>query len=68
MSNDIPKLGPVDPDKRTSEIVETESGDGERAMCYYNGAQYSPGARVCGAGRVLICQHNGTWYHTSTAC
>ncbi len=68
MSDDIPKLGPVDPDKRTSDIVQEESGDAERAICYYNGVQFSTGARVCGAGRVLICQSNGTWYHTSTTC
>ncbi|MBR9843902.1 MAG: hypothetical protein GYB25_12125 [Rhodobacteraceae bacterium] len=68
MSDDITKVGPVDPDKRTSDIVQEESSESERAICYYNGVKFSTGARVCGANRVLLCQGNGTWYRTNTAC
>ncbi|MEN8656448.1 MAG: DUF1496 domain-containing protein [Marivita sp.] len=68
MSDDIIKVGPVDPTKRTSDIVQDESGEDQRAICYYNGVEFSTGARVCGADYILICQSNGTWYRTNKPC
>ncbi|WP_432450209.1 DUF1496 domain-containing protein [Aliiroseovarius marinus] len=60
----IPQVGPVDVTKKTSEILpEGEAGDDgdERGTCWFNGAQYSPGARVCSGGVLLNCYSSGSW-------
>lgn len=60
----IPQVGPVDVTKKTSQILpEGEASDegDERATCWFNGMQYSPGAQVCSGGKRLKCYSSGNW-------
>lgn len=69
--NEIIKVGAVDPNKRTSPIVESPKNENvtpnkERAICWFNGKQYGPGARICSGGSMLLCYGNGTWGTTGS--
>ncbi|MDV7269442.1 DUF1496 domain-containing protein [Thioclava sp. A2] len=70
MTDKIVQLGPIDPEKQTSPITDEQAtGEAqERAPCWYNSQQFTQGARVCGGGRVIVCQQNGTWWNTHEKC
>ena len=50
------------------QAVSGPAAPGTTAVCLWNGQQFGPGARVCGAGRVLVCTHAGTWAPTGEHC
>jgi len=59
-SPEIIQVGPLDPDKKNSPIVDgplpEEAVDIDKgAICWFNGKQYSYGACVCSGGRLLQC-------------
>ena len=58
-NKDIEQVGPVDPDKKTSQIIPTE-GDDSTNVCYYNGQEYSQGSQICQFGKVYTC-YGGSW-------
>jgi len=65
--NKILQVGEVDPNKDNSSILDgpfpEESGaDTTKALCWFNGAQFAPGAEVCSGSIRLRCHANGNWY------
>lgn len=75
LTDDITKVGPVDPSKQTSAIAaegtdvpETLPSEGEDARnygCYFNGNFHGNGHHVCSGGNLLRCYGShygqGTW-------
>lgn len=63
---DIPQVGTMDPTKKNSPVadgpVPDENDVKARTLCWFNGAQFAPGAEVCSGGVQLRCRSNGTWY------
>ena len=55
------KNSPVVNDKL--EISPSPAAEG----CYWNGQLYGPGASICSAGTIHICQGNGSWWRNG-AC
>lgn len=69
--DEVTQVGEIDPNKKTSLIVESSENENastgaERGTCWFNGQQYSPGARVCSGGSMLYCYSNGTWGRTGS--
>jgi hypothetical protein len=66
MNDTIEQVGAVDPTKETSPIVETQLVTPEesvmRAVCWFNGKQFSKGAVICSDGHRLECQFDGSWW------
>ena len=65
-NNDIIQVEKMDPSKRNSEIVDgpipnENITEGVRALCWYNGTQYGPGAQICVGGKRLHCYSSGNW-------
>lgn len=56
------------PPEADSEIVDDEAN----ALCWLtingNRTSFSPGARVCWGGNVIICQSNGQWHNSRKSC
>ncbi|MCO4841971.1 MAG: DUF1496 domain-containing protein [Yoonia sp.] len=62
--NEIKQVGPVDSTLQTSQIIEQSdapAGEDTRALCWFNGSQYSTGAQICTGGKRLLCHHSGQW-------
>jgi hypothetical protein len=59
---EIIQVGPMDPNKENSPIVEEAPPEEaeSKEMCYLNGIAYREGAHVCSGGILLRC-HWGTW-------
>lgn len=68
MTEEIKKVGPVDPDKHTSEIIPADEAEKDRMVCYYNGEEFSPGMYICSANRLLKCGGNGMWINYGKNC
>jgi len=69
MTDTIEQVGEIDPTKETSPIVEGEPETGDasnRALCFFNGVAYSPGAQVCSAGRRLLFNSTGNWQNVGS--
>ena len=70
---DVIQVGPMDPNKKNSPIKEgppPEAAPGQaetKAICWFNGVQYGPGAFVCSGGRLICCGNDGYW-HPSGFC
>lgn len=67
--NDIPQVGPVDPEKKTSEIVAGAAPDepnDPKGTCIFNGQEYGAGSKICSAGRLLYC--NGVQWSDQGSC
>ena len=63
-SPEIIQVGPLDPKKKNSPIVDgppPEEATEKGVVCWFNGAQYSPWARVCSGGVLLKCGTDGRW-------
>ncbi|HOO54260.1 MAG TPA: hypothetical protein PLX30_08485 [Methanothrix sp.] len=57
-------VGAMDPSKKNSPILNeppSEESKDERAVCYWNGVKYSPGAKICSGHQLLGCRSDGTW-------
>ncbi|MBE9592184.1 MAG: DUF1496 domain-containing protein [Proteobacteria bacterium] len=66
---EIIQVGPMDPNKKNSPIVEEappEEAESKVAICYFNGREYGIGAVVCSGGRLIRCYSNGTWLPAGT--
>ncbi len=52
-------------DSRPSEDIQVGQtqgeGQGEGAICYWEGTEYSEGATVCDNGNLMRCYADGTW-------
>lgn len=60
-TEEIEHVEPLDPTKRTSEILgDGDAGAAEAGICYYNGAKYSEGAFICERGQKMRCR-GGRW-------
>ena len=62
---EIKRVDPMDPTKKNSPIVKEapkEASTKGSAMCYFNGAAYSEGTRICSGGRLLVCATTSQWY------
>ncbi|MCK5225426.1 MAG: hypothetical protein KAQ89_01775 [Planctomycetes bacterium] len=63
--NEILQVGAVDTSKENSPILDSsfpeESKAEERKLCWFNGAQFAPGAEVCSGGVRLRCAPSGNW-------
>lgn len=65
---EIIQVGPMDPNKENSPIVEeappeegAESAKAPPPPCLFNGKSYGKGALVCMEGQVFRCGYNGEW-------
>ena len=65
---EIIQVGPMDPNKKNSPIVEEAPPEEAESMtlCYFNGTKYAAGAVVCSGGRLITCYGNGTWGNVGT--
>ena len=66
-SNEIPQVGAVDPSIENSPILdgpfpEESEAETTKTLCWFNGAQFAPGAEVCSGSIRLRCHMNGTWH------
>ena len=65
--NELPQVGEIDTSKQNSQILdgpfpEESETETTKALCWFNGAQFAPGAEVCSGGVQLRCHPNGSWF------
>jgi hypothetical protein len=71
-ADEIIHVEPQQNDLRNSPIVVEEPQTGTdasaKALCYWNGQAYSPGAMICSGGSILQCADSGRWWSTGRHC
>jgi len=59
-NNEVVSVGQVDPSKKNSSINLEGEEEKSSTICWFNGQQYSQGARVCSGGNLLQCYISGS--------
>ncbi len=69
-NSEVVSVGQVDPSKKNSAL--NLEGEVEKCgpICWFNGQQYSQGARVCSGGNLLQCyiSNNNGWWSRVGSC
>ena len=58
---EVNQVGPLDPEKKNSPIIDAPLPGEAKTWCWFNGVQYSPWALICSAGNLLQCGNDGRW-------